>query len=55
VDSELNIAHHRPEITVPLRRQLWNMHTKGMDAQDKPADAHEAWTRVIKSNKDAKK
>ncbi|WP_231960277.1 phospholipase D-like domain-containing protein [Aquitalea magnusonii] len=54
VDSELNIAHHRPEITVPLRRQLWNMHTKGMGAQDRPDEAFKMWGKIIVNNKNAR-
>lgn len=53
VDSEMNIAHHRPEITVPLRRHLWNLHTGGKGAQDKPADAYREWMDIIQRNKDA--
>jgi len=53
VDSELNIAHHRPEITPVLRRQLWNIHTKGMGAQDKPAEAFKKWGKIIEDNKEA--
>jgi phosphatidylserine/phosphatidylglycerophosphate/cardiolipin synthase-like enzyme len=29
-DSEMNIAHHRPEITRPLREQQWAKYTNGM-------------------------
>ena len=54
VDSELNITHHRPEITQPLRRELWNLHTNGMGAQDDPGAAFKAWADVIKKNKTAK-
>ena len=32
VDSELNICHERPEITQPLRRRLWGLHTAGQGA-----------------------
>ncbi|MBN3005355.1 hypothetical protein JW897_16585 [Chromobacterium alkanivorans] len=53
VDSELNIAHHRPEITPVLRRQLWNIHTKGMGAQDKPKDAYQKWLEIINENRKA--
>ncbi|MDE1716149.1 phospholipase D-like domain-containing protein, partial [Chromobacterium amazonense] len=54
VDSELNIAHHRPEITQPLRRHLWHIHTNGRGAQDKPADAFREWKELIRDNKIAK-
>jgi phosphatidylserine/phosphatidylglycerophosphate/cardiolipin synthase-like enzyme len=31
-DSELNIAHHRPEITGPLRERQWDKYTRGVGA-----------------------
>jgi phosphatidylserine/phosphatidylglycerophosphate/cardiolipin synthase-like enzyme len=55
-DSELNIAHHRPEITKPLRDQQWAKYTggrvtSGMDLND----SFRAWTKLMKENLDAKK
>ena len=47
VDSELNIRHERPEITQPLRRRLWGLHTAGQDSSDNPAEAFEAWGKII--------
>lgn len=55
VDSELNIAHHKPEITYALRKKLWNLHTKGQGAQDDPAEAFDMWAKVIQRNKDQRK
>ena len=54
VDSELNIAHHRPEITHPLRRHLWHIHTDGRGTQDKPAEAFKKWEYIINENKKAR-
>ncbi|ARU24746.1 membrane protein (plasmid) [Ralstonia solanacearum] len=34
VDSELNICHEHSGVTAPLRKRLWNIHTKGMGAQE---------------------
>ncbi len=52
VDSELNIAHEWMSVTQPLRRRLWNLHTKGMGAQDDPEEAFNAWQFIINNNKD---
>jgi phosphatidylserine/phosphatidylglycerophosphate/cardiolipin synthase-like enzyme len=51
VDSELNICLEDPAVTRPLRKHLWNLHTNGMGAQDKAAEAFEEWGRIIKENK----
>lgn len=56
VDSELNIAHHRPEVTRAARQTLWGMHTghasgqeqmsvKGMEA------AYYTWGEIMNENK----
>jgi phosphatidylserine/phosphatidylglycerophosphate/cardiolipin synthase-like enzyme len=50
VDSELNICHERMDVTQPLRRQLWGIHTNGQGAQDDPQAAGEVWERIIKRN-----
>ncbi|EUC15376.1 phospholipase D-like domain-containing protein [Paraburkholderia hospita] len=52
VDSELNICHENMAVTQPLRRRLWNLHTKGFKdgASDRPADAFGAWSDVIDQN-----
>jgi phosphatidylserine/phosphatidylglycerophosphate/cardiolipin synthase-like enzyme len=50
VDSELNICHEHSDVTAPLRRRLWNMHTGGKGAQDKPADAFDEWGKIIGRN-----
>ena len=55
VDTELNIAHHKPEMTYALRKKLWNLHTKGQGAQDDPAEAFEMWAKVIQRNKDQRR
>ena len=52
VDSELNISHEHMGVTQPLRRQLWNIHTKGINngASDAPDIAFKAWDYIIKQN-----
>jgi phosphatidylserine/phosphatidylglycerophosphate/cardiolipin synthase-like enzyme len=50
VDSELNICHERMDVTQPLRRHLWHIHTNGQGAQDDPKDAFEQWTKIVKRN-----
>lgn len=58
VDSELNIAHHRPEITGPARQRLWNTHTKGKSGQEPLGQsgmkaAYDKWDDILKqSSKD---
>lgn len=49
-DSELNICHENDKVTRPLRQRLWNIHTKGMGAQDDPVMAFKEWGRIIKQN-----
>lgn len=51
VDSELNICHESPALSKPLRKQLWDIHTKGMGAQDDVAEAFNNWQDVIDENK----
>jgi phosphatidylserine/phosphatidylglycerophosphate/cardiolipin synthase-like enzyme len=55
VDSEINIAHEWASVTEALRRRLWDLHTAGMGAQDDPGLAFDAWTEIIKKNKDLQK
>jgi phosphatidylserine/phosphatidylglycerophosphate/cardiolipin synthase-like enzyme len=50
VDSELNICHEHMGVTQPLRRRLWGIHTAGKGVQDDPADAFDAWSRIIDLN-----
>lgn len=61
VDSELNIAHEWHSVTKKMRRDLWRIHTKcrgapGEEApdgaSDDPEEAFDAWTKIIKKNKD---
>lgn len=52
VDSELNICHEMKAVTQPLRQELWGIHTKGMGAQDDPAEAFRRWGDIMKRNKD---
>ncbi|RMT60399.1 hypothetical protein ALP44_200000 [Pseudomonas syringae pv. theae] len=54
VDSELNICHEHPEFSQPLRRRLWDLHTKGRGMQDDPEEAFMAWGEIIKQNKEFK-
>jgi phosphatidylserine/phosphatidylglycerophosphate/cardiolipin synthase-like enzyme len=52
VDSELNICHEHSEVTQALRRRLWGIHTKGIPdgASDRPTEAFDAWSKIIKRN-----
>jgi phosphatidylserine/phosphatidylglycerophosphate/cardiolipin synthase-like enzyme len=52
VDSELNICHENMAVTQPLRRRLWNLHSKGFKdgASDSPKDAFGAWSDVADQN-----
>lgn len=55
VDSELNIAHHRPEITQPTRQKLWKQHTgnkSGMETMDAKGMklAYTAWKDLMERN-----
>jgi len=52
VDSELNICHERMDVTQPLRRHLWNIHTGGVanGASDVPKLAFDAWDDAIRQN-----
>ncbi|WP_233446545.1 phospholipase D-like domain-containing protein [Paraburkholderia terrae] len=50
VDSELNICHENMAVTQPLRRRLWNLHTKGIGEQDDPEVAYNRWTYVVARN-----
>ncbi|MCL9847370.1 phospholipase D-like domain-containing protein, partial [Ralstonia solanacearum] len=52
VDSELNICHEHSGVTAPLRKRLWNIHTKGMGAQEDVVEAFKTWDRVIARNAD---
>ncbi|RMT77152.1 phosphatidylserine/phosphatidylglycerophosphate/cardiolipin synthase family protein [Pseudomonas viridiflava] len=51
VDSELNICHESPALSKPLRQHLWDIHTKGMGAQDDAAEAFDSWQDIIVENK----
>ena len=58
-DSELNIAHHRPEISQPARKTLWDLHT-GNAAGARVADmsmkdAYRAWSDILRINAKQKK
>lgn len=52
VDSELNICHENMAVTQPLRRRLWNLHTKGFrnGASDTPEEAFKAWSYIVNQN-----
>ncbi|WP_027796764.1 hypothetical protein [Paraburkholderia acidipaludis] len=52
VDSELNICRERMDVTQPLRRHLWKIHTGGVrnGASDVPDDAAIAWENIIDRN-----
>ncbi|MDW9230411.1 putative phospholipase D/Transphosphatidylase [Burkholderia cepacia] len=51
VDSELNICHENSDVTKPLRRKLWGLHTKNQGAQDDVTSAFTGWTMVLGQNK----
>jgi phosphatidylserine/phosphatidylglycerophosphate/cardiolipin synthase-like enzyme len=52
VDSELNICHERMDVTQPLRRHLWNIHTKGLQGavSDSIETAAQGWEYIISQN-----
>lgn len=58
-DSELNIAHHRPEISLPARKALWDLHTgkaAGARVADMPLkNAYTAWQLIIDKNSSRRK
>jgi phosphatidylserine/phosphatidylglycerophosphate/cardiolipin synthase-like enzyme len=54
-DSELNICHERMDVTQPLRRRLWDIHTGGKGVQDDPAEAFVSWGDIINQNADNQK
>lgn len=55
-DSEMNIAHHRPEITAPLRAKQWEKYTAGKVIYGmKLAEAYDIWGALMESNASAKK
>lgn len=49
-DSELNIFHENAEVTAPLRKRLWHLHTNGQGAQDNMKDAFNQWGWLLKNN-----
>ena len=54
-DSELNIAHDRPEITGPLRAQQWAKYTGGRVAAGMSlSDANGQWTKLMTRNTERK-
>ncbi|MGF6674168.1 phospholipase D-like domain-containing protein [Paraburkholderia tuberum] len=55
VDSELNICHECMDVTQPLRRHLWNIHTNGQGAQDDPQTAGKYWEQIISRNSNNQK
>ena len=52
VDSELKIHYERMDVTQPLRRHLWNIHTGGErnGASDDSKLAAAAWKYIITQN-----
>lgn len=50
VDSELNICHDHAGVTAPLRKKLWDIHTKGAGGQDNPKEAFAGWADTITRN-----
>jgi phosphatidylserine/phosphatidylglycerophosphate/cardiolipin synthase-like enzyme len=56
VDSEMNIAHHRPEITGPLRQQQWAKYTGGRVSPGMGlTKAYREWADILKQNSANKK
>ena len=54
-DSEMNIAHHRPEITMPLKNQQWAKYTAGrVTGGMSLADSFSEWQRIMAMNTNAK-
>jgi len=54
-DSELNIAHHRPEITRPLREQQWAKYTAGRVTGGMSFfEAFGVWQGLMTKNAEAK-
>ena len=54
-DSELNIAHHRPEITRPLKEQQWGRYTGGRVAAGMALlQTYNEWQRIMNENANAK-
>lgn len=55
-DSEINIAHHRPEITAPVRQAQWAKYTAGRIADGAPLTvAFEVWGNLMLKNAALKK
>lgn len=50
VDSELNIGMEKGEVASSLRKRLWNIHTKGLGAQDDVEKAYAQWDNIITRN-----
>lgn len=50
VDTEINLAHDRPEVTRPARLKLWESHTNGRGAQVDTKEAFETWTDIMGKN-----
>ncbi|SAL61052.1 phospholipase D/transphosphatidylase [Caballeronia cordobensis] len=61
-DSELNICHENADVTKPLRKRLWRMHTKARQLgsavkpelngwQDDAGQAFLAWGRILDINR----
>ena len=53
-DSELNIAHHRPEITRPLREEQWGRYTNVATAGLALSEVFREWQRIMNENANAK-
>lgn len=51
VDSELNICHENSDVTKPLRRKLWELHTNGAGDLDDHASSFKAWGTILDRNK----
>lgn len=56
VDSELNIAHHRPEVTKDARQRLWAKHTGGKSGQEECfaidlRSGYQIWSRLLDKNR----
>ncbi|EPN48482.1 phospholipase D/transphosphatidylase, partial [Pseudomonas syringae pv. actinidiae ICMP 19094] len=43
-----------PEFSQPLRRRLWDLHTKGQGVQDDPEEAFKAWENIIRQNNESR-
>lgn len=60
-DSELNILHDRPEVSLPARQTLWDLHTRNQMSGGKRIaemaldEAYKAWSYIMDKNQKQRK